>query len=267
MKSFMTIIVAALSLLASVNLLAQNTNNSDQKSIDQLEEQPSFKGGSVDKFVLWVFSHLRYPEEAYKNNITGKVFLEFIIHKDGKVRDVKVLRSSGNELLDKEAIRVVSLSPEWKPGKAKGEAINVRYALPVAFDLKGEPKKPAGGITLAASDESANNDTEVVPVSSADEKPKFQGGGNNEFTKWMFNELRYPEEARLKKIMGRTILEFVISKTGRVKDVKVLKSSGSELLDSEALRVISLSPDWEPAKMNGKPVAVTYTFPVIFMLR
>ena len=83
----------------------------------------------------------------------------------------------------------------------------------------------------------------------------------------MFNEMRYPEEARLKKIMGRTILEFVISKTGRVKDVKVLKSSGSELLDSEALRVISLSPDWEPAKMKGKPVAVTYTFPVIFMLR
>ena len=92
-------------------------------------------------------------------------------------------------------------------------------------------------------------------------------GDANSFTRWVFTESKYPEEAFKNKIMGRVTLQFVISKEGQVKDVQIAKSSGSQLLDDEALRVVRLSPDWAPGKMKGEPVDVKYLFPFVFMLR
>lgn len=248
MKKFISFFVTMVLLITSVNLSAQDNTQTTKPT------PPSFDGGDVNKFIMWVFSNIKYPEEAYKNNIKGKVIVSFVITKSGDVKDVEVMKSSGNELLDNEAVRVVSLSPKWEPAKVKGEAVNISYTIPVLFDLRENPK-----------------DTDAVSYDAVDEKPTFQGKGNNEgnneFTKWMFSQLEYPDEAIKNKIMGRTLLEFIITKEGKVKNVTVLKSAGNELLDNEAVRVISLSPDWEPGKINGTPVNVRYTFPVIFMLR
>lgn len=107
--------------------------------------------------------------------------------------------------------------------------------------------------------------TKIVPVTVVDVKPKFQGGDENLFTKWVASQLVYPELAVKDSIQGRVILQFVVSEKGKVEDVKVVKGVYN-LLDKEAHRVISQSPDWEPGLQDGKPVKVRYTFPVIFIL-
>lgn len=108
--------------------------------------------------------------------------------------------------------------------------------------------------------------SEAVPFQLVDEKPTFQGGDANTFSRWVNQNLKYPEEAKEKGIQGRVTLSFTVSASGKVVDVKVLRSVDT-LLDNEAIRVVEMSPEWVPGKHEGKSVAVKYTFPVIFMMK
>src|SRR5574344_311341 len=106
---------------------------------------------------------------------------------------------------------------------------------------------------------------EEVPFAIVEHKPKFQGGDQNDFTKWVFNNIVYPEIAKENGVQGRVILQFTVDKDGSVKNVKVLRGVDSSL-DKEAVRVVSSSPKWEPGRQRDKPAKVTFVFPVIFQL-
>ena len=113
-------------------------------SIDQNEvfgmnpnRMPSFPDGDV-ALMRFISENVVYPEEAIKNKIEGKVVVQFIIEETGKVGEIKVVRSV-NEELDREAVRVMKLLPDFSPGRnAKGEPVRVWYTMPVTFKLKGE---------------------------------------------------------------------------------------------------------------------------------
>ncbi|MBE6245115.1 MAG: energy transducer TonB [Bacteroidales bacterium] len=107
---------------------------------------------------------------------------------------------------------------------------------------------------------------EEIPFAIVEDKPTFQGKDANEFTKWVYNNIEYPEIAKENGIQGRVTVQFTIDKDGSVKDVKVLRGVDSSL-DKEAVRVIQKSPKWSPGKQRNKPVKVKYTFPIIFQLR
>ena len=100
-----------------------------------VEEKPSFQGGDANQFSKWVNSRLVYPEIAKENGVQGRVTLQFTVEKDGSVTKVKVLRGV-DPSLDKEAVRVVSMSPKWKPGKQRDRAVPVTYTFPVIFQLR-----------------------------------------------------------------------------------------------------------------------------------
>ena len=100
-----------------------------------VEEKPSFQGGDANQFSKWVNSRLQYPEIAKENGVQGRVTLQFTVEKDGTVTKVKVLRGV-DPSLDKEAVRVVSMSPKWKPGKQRDRAVPVTYTFPVIFQLR-----------------------------------------------------------------------------------------------------------------------------------
>ena len=100
-----------------------------------VEEKPSFNGGDANEFSKWVNSKLQYPEIAKENGVQGRVTLQFTVNPDGSVSNVKVLRGV-NSSLDKEAVRVVSMSPKWKPGKQRDRAVKVTYTFPVIFQLR-----------------------------------------------------------------------------------------------------------------------------------
>ena len=100
-----------------------------------VEEKPKFKGGDANEFSKWVNSNLVYPEIAKENGVQGRVTLQFTVNVDGSVTNVKVLRGVDSSL-DKEAVRVVSNSPKWTPGKQRDRAVKVTYTFPVIFQLR-----------------------------------------------------------------------------------------------------------------------------------
>ena len=100
-----------------------------------VEKKPSFNGGDANEFSKWVNSRLVYPEIAKENGVQGRVTLQFTVEADGRVTNVRVLRGV-DESLDKEAVRVVSSSPKWTPGRQRDRAVKVTYTFPVIFQLR-----------------------------------------------------------------------------------------------------------------------------------
>mgnify|MGYP004449196389 CR=1 FL=1 len=107
---------------------------------------------------------------------------------------------------------------------------------------------------------------EAIPFQLVEEKPSFNGGDANEFSKWVNGRLQYPEIAKENGVQGRVTLQFTVEADGRVTNVKVLRGVDPSL-DAEAVKVVSSSPKWKPGKQRDRNVRVTYTFPVIFQLR
>jgi TonB family protein len=108
--------------------------------------------------------------------------------------------------------------------------------------------------------------TKAIPFSLLEVKPTFQGGeAGTSFSKWVNENLKYPQAAKDAGVQGRVTLQFIVYPDGKVRETKVLRGAHPDL-DAEALRVVSASPDWTPGYVNGEPVKVTYTFPVIFQL-
>ena len=100
-----------------------------------VETRPSYNGGDANEFSKWVNSRLEYPEIAKENGVQGRVTLQFTVEKDGSVTNVKVVRGV-DPSLDKEAVKVVSSSPKWTPGKQRDRAVRVTYTFPVIFQLR-----------------------------------------------------------------------------------------------------------------------------------
>ena len=100
-----------------------------------VEQKPSFNKGDANEFAKWVNARLVYPELAKENNVQGRVTLQFTVEADGRVSNVRVLRGV-DESLDKEAVRVVSSSPKWEPGRQRDRAVKVTYTFPVIFQLR-----------------------------------------------------------------------------------------------------------------------------------
>ena len=96
---------------------------------------PQFPGGDA-ALIKYLDSHIQYPPEAAKNNIQGRVILQFVVDKTGEIGEVKVVRSVDKDL-DKEAVRIVKTLPKFIPGRQNGQAVSVWYTLPVTFKLKG----------------------------------------------------------------------------------------------------------------------------------
>jgi len=99
-----------------------------------VEDMPTFRGEHRDQFVKYIQQQLKYPEEAAENGIEGRVFVSFVVSKEGKVTDVKIARGV-DPILDKEALRVVKNSPDWTPGTQRGKNVNVSFTFPIVFQL------------------------------------------------------------------------------------------------------------------------------------
>ena len=100
-----------------------------------VEQMPQFPGGE-DALRKYLASHVNYPPMAAENNVQGKVVVQFVVEKDGKVGEVKVVRSVDKDL-DREAVRVCKSLPKFTPGRQNGQAVSVWYTLPVTFKLQG----------------------------------------------------------------------------------------------------------------------------------
>ena len=134
MKKF--IIMALMAVFGLTTVSAQKTvvAKKNQKVFDIVEQMPEYPGGQAALFEF-ISKNVKYPDDAVKKKVEGKVFVIFVVDTDGKITDVSLLRKVFPSL-DAEAIRVISAMPNWIPGKQKGQVVRVKYTVPIMFRLK-----------------------------------------------------------------------------------------------------------------------------------
>jgi protein TonB len=114
----------------------QVTEEDPNKIFTAVEQEPSYPGG-LDKFYAYLSRNIHYPAVAKENNVQGKVFLTFVVERDGALTDIKVLRGIGSGC-DEEAVRVLKAAPKWKPGIQNGRPVRVQYNVPITFTLTSD---------------------------------------------------------------------------------------------------------------------------------
>lgn len=141
MKMPFILVLAAILLQQAAHGQSDSTFVDSVAKFSEVEVKPEFPGGEA-AFYKYLQENIRYPREALERGVQGKVWIEFVIDKDGGVIDAKVARGVALSL-DAEAVRVVSEMPKWKPGYQKGKAIKVKYTMPINFALHngGIPSK------------------------------------------------------------------------------------------------------------------------------
>lgn len=128
-----------LSMMAVLGLMTANAqktviSQSNQSVYDQVEQMPEFPGG-MPAMIEFLQTNLKYPKDAIKQQVGGRVMVMFVVETDGTLSNVRVAKKVFPSL-DSEAVRVVKTMPKWKPGKEKGRPVRVNFTLPVVFSFK-----------------------------------------------------------------------------------------------------------------------------------
>ena len=118
---------------AQETAVSPNENTQKEEPFEVVEVMPSFPGG-MTALMEFIGNNLKYPKDAEKNKIEGRVLVQFIVEADGKITSAKVLRALYPSI-DAEALRVVNAMPKWTPGYQKGKPVRVQFTLPLSFKL------------------------------------------------------------------------------------------------------------------------------------
>lgn len=134
MKKF--IIMALMALFGLTTVSAQKTvvAKKNQQVFDVVEKMPEYPGGQAALFE-YLNGNIKYPADAEKKKIEGRVLVTFVVNTDGSITDIEVAKKAYPSL-DAEAVRVISGMPKWKPGEQKGKKVRVKYTVPLNFRLK-----------------------------------------------------------------------------------------------------------------------------------
>ena len=141
-----------------------DVSSTNDNPFDVVEEMPQFPGGAA-ALMQYLSKNIRYPEEAHKNNIQGRVIVNFIVETDGSITEAKVTRSI-HPLLDAEALRVINAMPKWNPGMQGGKPVRVKYTVPVTFKLQGNDVKASEEKYILEIDGKVVDDTEIGNIPS-----------------------------------------------------------------------------------------------------
>lgn len=211
------------------------------------ETMPLFEGGDLLKFRQWLQTQVRYPAEALKKQIEGRVVCSFVVERDGSVSNIMALQSP-DRLLTDEVRRVLVNSPRWTPGMQKGKTVRVKLVVPVDFKLP--PISIVTPIVLDGEDD-VIPPIEDIPYLKVDTMPLFRDGNPHAFSQWLQTQIRYPAEALRKRIEGRIICSFDIERDGSVSNVQVLKTANISLY-REVKRALEYPPRWIPGQNKGE---------------
>ena len=194
-------------------------------------QMPAFRGNIQD----YLKQSIQYPQEALEQEIEGRTIIRMIVNKDSTISDVTVGRSSGNELLDQEAVRVIEQMPKWIPGKNGGNVVRIRYTLPVIFR---------------------------IPV---DALPEYVGG-NEAFFKYLKKKIKWSSGQTEPLVAQSVQCSFAIDEKGQISNVSIKQPTHYKDMDDKVLKAIESMPKWKPGLRNGKAVqsTLTITIPIPF---
>ena len=214
-----------------------DTAASDRTVYLRVDEPPRFQGGDVLAFRDWVFRHLCFGGEMFREGVEARLVVSFVVGRQGAVEEPEVV-SSTDERCSAEVLRVLASAPRWTPGRLDSLAAGLSDGIPLEEDVAGE----------------------------LEQMPLFQGGDLQSFRKWVMENLKYPREALEDEVEDDIVVTFIVEKDGTLSDIVVEQGKNLSLI-REVGRVLTLSPKWEPGRLgNGEPVRVRYTLPLIFRL-
>lgn len=130
------ILMTAMAVFCLTTASAQKTvvSQKNQKVYEVVDQMPEFPGG-MPAMIEFLQKNVKYPADAEKQKVEGRVLVSFVVETDGSITDIKVMKKAFPSL-DAEAVRVAKAMPNWKPGKQKGKVVRVHFSLPISFRLK-----------------------------------------------------------------------------------------------------------------------------------
>jgi Gram-negative bacterial TonB protein C-terminal len=195
-----------------------------------IEFKPEFPGG-IGEFYKFIGTNYKVPTS--KDFLGGKVYVTFIIEKDGNVSDIKILRDVGFGT-GIEAIRVLELCPKWTPGRQNGQNVRCSYSLPIALQAY------------------------VFDIKEVDVAPNYLGGFEG-VSKLISEKFITPASKEFKG--GEVLVTFTVEIDGSLSDIQIYKDLGFGT-GEEAVRVLKGIKDWIPAKKNGNNVRCNFGMPI-----
>lgn len=214
-------------------------------------QNPWFKPG-IDSLNLFFRQHSQYPREAIEQSKQGTVAIRFIVKSDGSVSNPEITGTNPGYGMDKEALRLAGIMPDWRPALAGGRAVHAYIKLFFRFDLlKG---------TVVADE---------VPQGSIfryTEQPAHFPGGETALQQFITDNLRYPAQAKDNGISGTVRVAFIFSSR---KVMTNIHTTGSELgggLEAEALRIVHAMPPWKGSITGGRNLPSYDTVNIRFIL-
>ncbi len=236
------------------------------ESVAVYKQEKCFKS----ELATHIKKHLRYPESSYDKGIQGRVFVHFIIDREGNVDKMKIVSPYKGEELGKEAERIMKKLPKFKPGKQSGTPVTVKYGLPITFRIPGV--KPSN-IRKAPKKEVVAT---VYDFSDVERIPQFKACDSSGdasldcFNKSLVNHIQdnfaYPTEAINKNIEGKVFVKFVVNTRGEVVNIEAKGPANGADLEQAAKELVEKLPTFKAAEKAGKKVNTRYSFPVVFKL-
>jgi TonB family protein len=248
------ILLFTLGLILATTLLVNAQNNAlqtDTTVFVSVEKLPEFPGGMA-RFYDFIIKNIIYPQKAYKNKEQGRVYVTMTVEKNGSLTNIKILRSASKEL-DKEAIRIIKLSPNWMPGIQNGRPVRVQYALPVTFNL--EPETP---YEIKATPLQIISQPETGLCTTVDIAPNFPGG-IDKYSEYLKKNV--PENIRA---VGRVFMRLIVEEDGSFTNVECTRSIFPAEYHDDFIRLVKESPKWYPALVNGSPCRVKVYLVIMF---
>ena len=191
-------------------------------------DEPAYPDGGMQSFYDFISQNMKYPLEARRMGVQGRVFVEFVVEKDGKLSNIKIVQGIGAGC-DKEAIRIIQQCPNWNPGLQKGKPVKQKIVLPINFYLDN--------IHIRYEEE------ESYPIL---EIPRYMAGSM--FEQNIYSKLKYPKKAQELGIEGRIYFTFTISKKGILMNPRQLNDIGGNLGKGVRSALLSLPSGWRPAQ-------------------
>ena len=270
----------------------------------EVDEMPRFPGCedldvqereqcSQKKLLTFIYKNIKYPAEARKNGIQGMVVVKFVVGKEGKLKNLEVVREIGGGC-GEAAMQVVEMMNEedirWIPGKKDGKAVDVEFNLPVRFKLANDDQPKEKDEVVEHEHENKLDEVHVVGYGQpkreifkvVEEMPRFPGCedldgdakerqlcSQKKLLEFIYQNITYPREAKEANQEGVVVVKFIVNTEGELEDAKIVRDPAPSL-SAEVLRLIymmnQMDENWIPGKQRGQKVNVEFNLPVRFKL-
>ena len=225
-------------------------------------DKVSRRACATKKMLNYIYKDLKYPTEAAKTGIEGTVVIGFIVTKTGSLHNFKFIRKIGGGC-DEEAMRVIKSMPNWEPAIHEGQAVNVKFNIPIKFKLEKN---------TSTSDKPYEKEVFVV----VEKMPRFPGCNESDNEKdlkcatklmnqYVYDNLVYPNLAIENKVEGTVVVQFIVTKSGELINPKCIRDIGAGC-GEEAVRLVKSMPTWIPGAQRGTNVDVRYSLPFEFKI-